>query len=401
MKLAVTFTNLGPYHRARLRALARELDARNGSLTVYETAGAETKYPWLSPPDDEPFRWSTLFPDAALESLTAGACRAAIRDALDRDRPDMVAIVGYVRPECVEALSWAGRNRRQTILMSESQAIDRPRVWWKEAIKRQRVRRCASALVGGTRHMDYLVQLGMPAERIALGYNAVDNDYFASKAEDARTSMTRPNGAPSSTYFLTVSRFAPEKNLPRLLRAYASYRMRQRGAAPWSLVLCGDGPDRQLIQDEIQRLGLTPHVCLPGFSQAGELPMWYAHAGAFVLPSRSEPWGLVANEAAACGLPLLISDRCGCVETLVPDPPGTTGWRFDPGDERAITEALLRIAGTTESRRIEIGGRAARIVANWGPERFAQGALEAIDMAGPRRPAVVRAQPAYTRAQHS
>ena len=82
--------------------------------------------------------------------------------------------------------------------MSESQAIDRPGVWWKELIKTRRVRQFDAALVGGPSHRDYLVQLGMPADRIALGYNAVDNDYFAqSRGYLARQTPPAARACPS------------------------------------------------------------------------------------------------------------------------------------------------------------------------------------------------------------
>ncbi len=90
-------------------------------------------------------------------------------EALDRDRPDALGVVGYVRPESLAMVGWANRRRRPAILMSESQAIDRPRSWYKEMIKSRRVSRCDAALVGGPSHRDYLVDLGMPAGRIALG----------------------------------------------------------------------------------------------------------------------------------------------------------------------------------------------------------------------------------------
>jgi glycosyltransferase involved in cell wall biosynthesis len=100
-----------------------------------------------------------------------------------------------------------------------------------------------------------------------------------------------------------------------------------------------------------------------------------------------EPWGLVVNEAAACGLPLLVSDRAGCVETLVPDPEGTTGLRFDPLDEDEMTAALAWMAGLPEAERSAMGRRAAEVVDDWGPDRFASGMIDAISMAGgPGRP---------------
>jgi glycosyltransferase involved in cell wall biosynthesis len=266
------------------------------------------------------------------------------------------------------------------VLLSESQAIDKPRVWWKEAIKARRVRRFSSALVGGPTHRDYLIALGMPAERIATGYNAVDNHGIAERAEYAR--RERPAHLPARPYFLAVNRFVPEKNLDVLVRAYERYRASTEEATAWELVLCGDGPVRRDLDSLVESLRLDPHVHRPGFLQERELIPWYAHAGAFVHPSRMEPWGLVVNEAAACGLPLLVSDRCGCAETLVPDPPGTSGYRFDPGNEMELASMLSRVAGSTPQQRRSLGERAREIVSSWGPERFAEGMLAAIRLAG-------------------
>lgn len=392
MTFALGFTNFGPYHLARLRALAHQLAWRGDRLIAYETAATERMYPWQPARGDEPFEWITLFPGLVLEELARGACAGAMRRALERDRPDALGIVGYVRPESMAALSWARRHGRPTVLMSESQKIDHPRVWWKEAIKRRRVARFSAGLVGGPRHRDYLVELGMPAARIALGYDAVDNDDFAARVEAARRSPEGRRGLPESPYFLAVNRFVPEKNLPRLIRAFARYRRQTRSSRPWDLVLCGGGPGEVDVDDAIRASGFGDAIRRPGFLQADELARRYAFAGAFVHPSLMEPWGLVVNEAAACGLPLLVSDRAGCVDTLVPHPPGASGCRFDPADEDDLLENLAWVADLPDDERAALGRRAAEIVAEWGPDRFARGTLEALDLATTSTPARPRAR---------
>jgi len=160
MILAVCFTNFGPYHLARLRALAIRLRERGDRLIVYEMASCQRTYPWQRRQQTEPFDWITLFPDRVLEKLAPTDCARAIVQALDRDQPDAVGIVGHARPESLAAARWVRRNRQTAILMSESQAIDRSRTWWKELIKRRRLRLFDAALVGGFRHWDYLNELG-------------------------------------------------------------------------------------------------------------------------------------------------------------------------------------------------------------------------------------------------
>lgn len=306
--------------------------------------------------------------------------------ALDRDRPDVIGSVGYVRPESMAAARSARLHGLPAILMSESQAIDRPHRWWKELIKQRRLHWFDAALVGGPTHRNYLIQLGMPASRIALGYNAVDNNFFAENARMWLQQANSRSGLPSVPYFLTVCRFVPEKNLVRLIKAFARYRSHCDRGVAWDLVLCGDGPLAFQIEQAIAESRCSQAIHRPGFLQSDALPRWYAHAGAFVLPSVSEPWGLVVNEAAASGLPLLVSSLAGCAPVLVPQSDGMTGSQCNPFDVDAIAQKLAWMAALPDQDRCAMGKKAAELVSHWGPDRFAQGVLEAIDIARvPRR----------------
>src|SRR5436309_12184109 len=114
------------------------------------------------------------------------------------------------------------------VVMSESSRQDEPRTWWKETIKRGIVALYSAALVGGQRHVEYLVELGMPRERIFTGYDVVDNEHFRQKAEEVRSqkSEVRQKYALPENYFLASARFIEKKNVPRLIQAYAEYRQR-------------------------------------------------------------------------------------------------------------------------------------------------------------------------------
>jgi glycosyltransferase involved in cell wall biosynthesis len=390
MILAVCFTNFGPYHLARLRALATRLQQSGDCLIAYEVASSERTYPWLRRQESEPFDWITLFPDRVLESLSPSECARAMTKALNRDLPDVLGIVGYARPESVAAAHWARRHGQTAILLSESQAIERRRVWWKELVKVRRVRLFDAALVGGARHHEYLRTLGMPADRIALGYNAVDNAYYQSSALAWRDHPEGRQGLPEAPFFLSVCRFVPEKNLLHLVKAFSLYRDQAVPGEGWHLVLCGDGPEASSIDAAIAQSGHADAIHRPGFLQADSLSRLFAFASAFVLPSLSEPWGLVANEAASTALPLLVSERAGCVTTLVPEPQGTTGARFDPLVIEEITQKLTWMTQLTSEDRQAMGQRAAEVVDQWGPDRFAQGMLEALDLAAGRRNASAR-----------
>src|SRR5207244_5123572 len=117
------------------------------------------------------------------------------------------------------------------LVMSESCRQDEPRTWLKETIKRRIVALYSAALVGGQRHVEYLVELGMPRERIFTGYDVVDNEHFRQKAEEVRSqkSEVRQKYALRENYFLASARFIEKKNLTRLIRAYAEYRDSLKG----------------------------------------------------------------------------------------------------------------------------------------------------------------------------
>jgi glycosyltransferase involved in cell wall biosynthesis len=263
------------------------------------------------------------------------------------------------------------------LVMSESARQDEPRTWWKEVIKRRIVGLYSAALVGGQRHVDYLVELGMPRECIFTGYDVVDNAYFCRRAEEVRgqkSEVRKKYGLPEN-YFLASARFIEKKNLPTLIRAYAAYRQKSdaRGNPPWDLVLLGDGPLREALNSQLSTFNLHRHVHLPGFKQYQELPVYYALARAFVHPSTTEQWGLVVNEAIACGLPVIVSERCGCVPELVQD----NGFTFDPFNEHELGSQLFRMALLSDDERMRLADASYRISANFAPEHFGEGLEQA------------------------
>ena len=205
----------------------------------------------------------------------------------------------------------------------------------------------------------------MDPGRVFDGYDAVDNAYFAAGADAARTDAAtlRAKYRLPERYFLASARFIPKKNLPRLLRAFAAYRV-AAGQSAWDLVLLGDGPEKPAVLRAIAETNASEAVHLPGFKPFADLPVYYGLAGALVHPSTTEQWGLVVNEAMAAGLPAIVSQTCGCAADLITE--WITGFAFDPYDEAALTRALATVSAPTFDRAAM--GRAARTrIAEWGP----------------------------------
>jgi glycosyltransferase involved in cell wall biosynthesis len=355
-----------------------------------EVAGESAAYDWEQIGDSNGFDHVTLFPGRDSSAVDRETLRATIHEALTDEAPDAVAVSGWGYPESLSALEWGAQHDVPVIVMSESSYRDHDRVWWREASKRRLVRCFGAGLVGGTLHRDYLERLGMSRDRIFFGYDVVDNAHFASGAARARRNEATRRAALElpERYVLASSRFVPKKNLPRLIEAFGQYRQ----AAPedaWDLVLLGDGPERSAVVDAIEEHGVEKSVHLPGFKQYDELPAYYGLAGAFVHASTREEWGLVVNEAMAAGLPVLVSERCGCAPDLVVE--GETGYTFDPHDTRALTDHLYEMAHGTYNRD-DMGEASAEHIEAWVPEAFGRGLKQAVDAAladGPPAPSLI------------
>ena len=220
----------------------------------------------------------------------------------------------------------------------------------------------------------------MAKERVFLGYDAVDNAYFANGAEAARQNALelRSEFSLPQNYFLASARFIPKKNLSRLIAAYAAYRA-VANRESWDLVLLGDGELRESIVTQIKSLGLQGCVHLPGFVQYPDLPKYYGLAGAFIHASTTEQWGLVVNEAMASGLPVLVSERCGCAYDLVKN--GVNGWTFHPEDVAGITQNLMKLASLSAGERQRMGHASQEMISHWGCDRFASGLFAAAECA--------------------
>lgn len=402
MLLAIHFARLGPYHLVRLRSAFQVLAPLGWRVVALEIAGADATYEWERESGGrEQWERVTVFPDGVFEKIAAGELKRGIVRELDRLRPDAVAVAGWGTVDARACLDWCKRNDAKAIVMTETRAADGRRVWWKEWVKSRIVRRFDAALCGGESHKHYLVQLGMPEERIACGYNVVDNDFFKMRSADCGSFDEAP-------FFLASNRFVERKNLGRFLEGYKIFQdlvFRIQGEekkSVWPLVLLGDGELRGNLEARCAELGLqvfriqdsvfssaghedlklnsyklkTPSgggcVVFAGFRQIGELPSFYAGAGAFVHPALEEPWGLVINEAMASGLPVLSSRNVGAAEELVVE--DKTGFLFDPVNVHSIAESLFKMFSMSEADRRKMGLEAREMVERKVPSRaFGEG----------------------------
>ena len=349
--IAVIWQRFGPYHRARLSALADNWTDSSGVLGL--EVASKDHYLWSGGDQQNGFQHHCCFPNQSYDKLSKTSIALEVFRALKRFDPQFVAINGWSAIEALTALAWCRISDRKTILMSETHQFGRNRTPTKDIAKRLIVRQADAGIVGGRWHADYLASLGMSRERIRIGYDAVDNQHFRQGAELARASASeiRSQYRLPERYFFVCTRFLKRKNVDGLLRAYRRYRDLY-ASKPFSLVIAGSGSeDNQLWQ--LQNTLHLQDVHWPGFVSYDELPLYYGLAEAFVHPAREEAWGLVVNEAAAVGLPLVIAKTVGAACELVEE--DRNGWLFDADNHEQLAEILIRLSslGSEQKQSME------------------------------------------------
>ncbi len=366
IRIVVIFVNYGPYHLARASALLRHPQV---DPYFIELAATQKLYPWLGDKQKLGDRLITL-EDKPYETCSGREiARKAVSVLVDL-RPAVVVIAGYSEAPMRAAARWARRNGRGVVVLSESTSWDHPRRWWLEHIKRLWILRYVdAAVVGGEPHRRYIVELGVDQARVWDRYNVVNNEFFTQRCDALRKEGIKRRieaGLPQN-YFLYVGRFAPQKNLPFLLRAYRRYR--EIHSDPWGLVMVGDGP----LREQLFQIGRDEHlddIIWTGFEQVEGLPLYYAYAGCFIMASTMEPWGLVVNEAMASGLPVIVSRRCGCAADLVAH--GENGFTFDSHNEGELAGLMWEMATIPAKQRVAMGEASRKIISRWTPEAWAE-----------------------------
>jgi glycosyltransferase involved in cell wall biosynthesis len=237
------------------------------------------------------------------------------------------------------------------------------------------LRRAAATLPGGSRQRAFFVKEGARPDRVVVRQMTVDVESLqrlASELAPARDEIRVSFGVrPGVVVALVVARLVPEKGIDLLLQAV--------GQVPGlHALVVGDGPNRDELELLGNDLGIAHRVTWTGRLNQGDVVRAYVAADLFVLPSRFEPWGLVVNEAMACGLPVVVSSAAGCVDDLVAGK--GSGTVVPAGDARSFAHALAGLAGDA-ALRARAATRARELIARWTLTDETSAIRRALDLA--------------------
>lgn len=286
--------------------------------------------------------------DGCYEDVPTWRMIARLTTEVLKTKSELVVLPGYHRPEYWAMLAACIVTRKRRAVFCDSTAFDRPRRLVTSIPKRIFFSLCDGYFGFGERSREYLVSLGAKRDRIFVPCQAaaLPRSFSADLALAARLSARRED----APVFLYVGRLSEEKAIGTLLDAFASVHETRPSA---TLRIVGTGPQHDALCAWARGLGLGDAVQFVGSLQDEPLSNEYFGATCLVLPSYSEPWGLVVNEALSHGCPAVVSDRCGCMPELIVE--GETGRSFPAGDVNALAQALHE-----STWRFRDGGHTAR-----------------------------------------
>jgi len=296
---------------------------------------------------------------------------------------DLVIVNGYTQRTYLRTVLRARRSGLATGLRLDSVAFSGATARGRETAKRLLFRTAISRLYDlffgvGSLSLDHLRSLGIAEERLALFPYAIDVESFRARSRlspgersAVRARLGIPEGARA---VLSLAKFGPREAPWDLLRAFPQLAAADPGAV---LVLAGDGPERGALEAEALRLGVSEKVAFPGYVPYPELPALYAAADLFVHPAAEERWGVSVQEALACGLPVIASERVGAGYDLIA--PGRNGFRYAAGN---VEDLGRRLAEALARPQAEIDAASAEILARWDYAATWRHLLAAVDRLG-------------------
>ncbi len=350
-RLAVVASHPVQYQAPWFRALARVVEL-------------EVLYCHRPSPEDQaaagfdvPFEWDTPLLEGYDHRFLVNRAR---RPGLDRftgcDTPDIgghlrrrgfaaCLVLGWQYKSYLQAW-WACRRHRIPVLCRGDSQLAAGRSPLRRLTKRLVypwfLRSFSAHLAVGSRNRAYLLHYGVPPERIGFAPHSVDNAWWATRARldpGRRAALRAEWGVPDGgTAALFVGRLVPEKRPEDFIAAISRCSGAVRG------VVVGDGRLAARLRGAAR--ALSAPIVFQGFRNQSELPAIYAAADVLVLPSASETWGLVVNEALACGTWVVVSEAAGCAPDLVVE--GSNGYVFPCGDVAALSSCLRRITAGRE-----------------------------------------------------
>lgn len=374
----------------RLLAASDEIDFRVFFAMLPDAttqgAGFGVEFEW-DIPLLEGYSYEVLENVSAQPGLThfRGCDTPGILQELKRREVDVVIVNGWVVKTCLQTLRACRKLRIPCMVRGEANHL-RPRAWWKRLLQRQLIRRYDVFLPIGSANRAFYRSYGIEDIRMFDAPYCIENRRFQSAAKqflpDRDVDRRRWSIGENQTCFLFCGKFESKKYPMELIHAFEVAVQDEASIAGGSvgtmrLLMVGDGE----LRAECERYSIERElpITFAGFLNQSEIVRSYVASDCLVLPSdHGETWGLVVNEAMACGLPAIVSDQVGCAGDLIVE--GETGWVFPFGDWARLMRLMI-LANQNQEKTRSMRPYCLERVSRYSPEIAAEGILDAVRFA--------------------
>jgi len=372
MKLVILTEIISPYRIPVFNALAKQTDIQLHVIFLADTD--PTQREWLVYKSEIQFSYQVLPSWRRRYWERNILLNRGLTAALEQSSPEVILCGGYNYIASWQAMAWARKRHVPFLAWVESTANDkRGGHALIEFLKKKFIANCSAFVVSGKSSTEYVREFNVPPESIFVAPNAVDIEFFSHGSDQARMRAIahRQRLQMPQRFFLYVGRLVEDKGVFDLLAAYGNLTQSLKDEV--GMVFVGNGPAKAALMAQAAKLG-SGVVKFPGFVQKEELPCYYALAEACVLPTYTDTWGLVVNEAMACGLPVIVTHAAGCARDLVKE-----NWNGllirarCPGELAAALESIAK----NPDLRWTMGQHSRERIMQYSPQSCAGGIAEA------------------------
>lgn len=389
-RLGIWATHPVQYYAPWFRYLAKRMDievfyAYRQDAQGQAEAGFGKQFEWDTPLlDGYPYRWLKNVSRLPRSNSFFRFDNPEIYEIVRKENFDAFLVFGWHRKGALQAIRACWRWGVPVLMRGDSHlGTKRSRLVtsMKYLPFRWFLTRLDAHLYVGEKNKAYLIHYGVPEDRLFFAPHFVDNSFFSNRAEEAQVSgrcqeLRRAFGIPEDAFvFLFAGKMIPKKRPEDFIRACFQIFDTPQGAGVHAL-LVGDGPLKHRLENLSHPFQQRIHFS--GFRNQTELPALYKACDVLVLPSDGrESWGLVVNEAFACGLPAIVSDAVGSAPDLIEE--GATGHTYPVGDVAGLTDRMLALKQVSERQRGMIEAAVARKAQGYSMEKATQGLESALE----------------------
>lgn len=345
MKVLIVHNDFRVYWKGRLMFLREFLATKNIDFYAIELFGKGSPYSFDNYENQEQW-WTCLFPDKSYEEISIKEIRDTFQAKMDEINPDVVIGGSIVFFAGALGIRWAKNNHKKFIMFDDAKPSQVKRTLIVRSIKNLIIRQVDGLWLPSDDYDEAYVDLVHKNTLLFHGYNCIDNQLFRFKEKKQMNFTT----------LVCVARLVPIKNIDYLLWAW---KIIERHRPDYKLAIIGDGPEFVGLNELTLKLGLKTVVFL-GAVNNSDIPTYFNNSAAFVLPSLSESWGLVVNEAMAAGLPILISNKINASNALLEE--GVNGFGFEPSDVGGLARKIMAFIELDKDEKVKMSNNSLRII---------------------------------------